>query len=104
MRQRARISVYWPHMDVDIANAVATCEDRISLLPFLPAEPLLSNEPATRPFDFLHADLGGDDGRYFLVIVDQFSSWSHVVVFFRQEHLCPPPHRRISTILYGLED
>jgi hypothetical protein len=81
MRQRARLSVYWPHMDVDIANAAATCEDCISLLPFLPAEPLISNEPATRPFDFLHADLGRDDGRYFLVIVDQFSSWSHVVVF-----------------------
>lgn len=81
MRQRARLSVYWPHMNVDIANAAATCEDCISLLPFLPAEPLISNEPATRPFDFLHADLGRDDGRYFLVIVDQFSSWSHVVVF-----------------------
>ena len=23
MRQRARLSVYWPHMDIDIANAAA---------------------------------------------------------------------------------
>ena len=74
MRQRARLSVYWPHMDIDIANAAAACEDRISLLPSLPAEPLQRHEPASRPFEFLHPDLGEDDGRHFLVIVDHFSS------------------------------
>ena len=81
MRQRARLSVYWPHIDIDIANAAAACEDRISLLPSLPAEPLQRHEPASRPFEFLHADLGEDVGRHFLVIVDHFSSWLHVVVF-----------------------
>lgn len=81
MRQRAQLSVYWTHMDVDIAHAAATCEDRISLLPSLPAEPILPHEPATHLFEYLYADLGEDDNRHFLVIVDQYSSWPHVVVF-----------------------
>ena len=72
MRQRARLSLYWPHMDVDITHAAATCEECVSQLPSLPVEPLQHHEPATRPFEFLHADLGEVEGRHFLVIVDLF--------------------------------
>jgi hypothetical protein len=81
MRQRARLSLYWPHMDVDIAHAAASCEECVSQLPSLPAEPLQHHEPATRPFEFLHADLGEVEGRHFLVIVDQFSDWPAVTMF-----------------------
>jgi hypothetical protein len=44
------ITLYWPHMDVDIAHAAASCEECVSQLPSLPAEPLQHHEPATRPF------------------------------------------------------
>lgn len=60
MRHRARLSLYWPHMDVDISNAAASCDECVSR----------PHEPATRPFKFLHANLGEVDGRHFLVIVD----------------------------------
>ena len=81
MRQRARLSLYWPHMDSDIINAAASDAAHVSNLPSLPAEPIKQHEPASRPFEFLHADIGEDDGRHFLVIIDQFSGWPHVVLF-----------------------
>ncbi len=62
MRQRARLSVYWPNMDVDISNAAKSCDSCTSHLPSLPAEPLCPHEPATRTFQFI-ADIGEDDGR-----------------------------------------
>ena len=81
MRQRARLSVYWPGMDADITNIASSCSSCISHLPSLPAEPLRPHPPATRAFEQVHADLGEDDGRHFLVIVDSFSGWPHVVMF-----------------------
>ena len=81
MRQRARLSVYWPNMDVDISNAAKSCDSCISRLPSSPAEPLRPHEPATRPFQFVHADIGEDDGRQFLVIVDRFSGWPDVTIY-----------------------
>ena len=81
MRQRARLSVYWPNMDVDIANAAKTCDTCTSHRPSPPAEPLQPHEPAKRPFQFVHADLGEDDGRHFLAIVDQYTGWPDVTVY-----------------------
>ena len=81
MRQRARLSVYWPNMDVDISNAAKSCDSCISRLPSPPAEPLHLHKLATRPFQFVHADIGEDDGRQFLVIVDQFSGWPDVTLY-----------------------
>ena len=81
MRQRARLSVYWPNMDAEINNAAKSCESCVKHLPSQPAEPLRPHEPATRPFQFVHADIGEDDGRQFLVIVDQFSGWPDVTMY-----------------------
>ena len=78
MRQRARLSVYWPNMDADINNAAKSCESCVKHLPSQPAEPLRPHELATRSFQFVHADIGEDDGRQFLIIVDQFSWWPDV--------------------------
>jgi hypothetical protein len=68
-------------MDTDINIAALTWVEGVSQLPSLPAEPLQPHEPATRPYEVLHADLGEFDGRHFLVIVDQFSGWSAVTMF-----------------------
>ena len=81
MRQRARLSVYWPHMDADINNAAKSCESCVRHLPSQPAEPLRPHHPAARPFQFVHADIGEDDGRHFLVIVDQFSGCPDVTMY-----------------------
>lgn len=81
MRQRARLSVYWPGMDNDISNAAANCSSCTSRLPSQPAEPLKQHEPATRPFEQIYGDLGEEDGRMFLALVDAFSGWPHVAMF-----------------------
>ena len=81
LRQRARMSVYWPSIDAEIVNAAKTCEECTSRLPSHPPEPLRSHEPATRPFEQVHGDLGEFHDQHFLVLVDQFSGWPHVVRF-----------------------
>nr|CAH0109788.1 unnamed protein product [Daphnia galeata] len=68
-------------LGMDINIAASTWVECVSQLPSLPAEPLQPHEPATRPFEVLHADLGEFDGRHFLVIVNQFSGWSAVTMF-----------------------
>jgi hypothetical protein len=93
MRQRARLSVFWPGMDVDIANAAAACDSCNSRLASQPKETIRHHKLATRPFELLHADLGDDNGRHFLVIVDQFSGWPH----FTMSQTRTPRHDVSST-------
>ena len=81
LRQRARSSIYWPNMDVDISNAAGTCITCTKELPSHQPEPLQQRQPATRPFEQIHTDLCEMNGRHFLVLVDQFSGWPHVVPF-----------------------
>jgi hypothetical protein len=81
IRHYARLSLYWSNTEVDIANATVSCADCTSQLPSLPAEPLKPHQPAKRPFEILHTDIGEVDGRHFLVIVDQFSGWPAVTTF-----------------------
>ena len=50
-------------------------------LPSHPPEPLLSHARASRPFEFIHADLGCNKGCDFLILADHFSGWRHVVPF-----------------------
>jgi transposase InsO family protein len=70
-------------MDNDISNAAANCSSctSSSRLPSQPAEPLKQHEPATRPFEQIFGDLGEEDGRMFLALVDAFSGWPHVAMF-----------------------
>jgi hypothetical protein len=81
IRQRARQSVYWPSIDNDIVMAVKSCPTCSELLPSNPSEPLLPHEPASRPFEFIFADLGTFRGRDFLIVADQFSGWPQVYPF-----------------------
>ena len=81
LRQRARLSLYWPGMDNDITNAAKTCDVCVKSLPSHPAETLRPHEKATRPFEQIHADLGEVNGRNYLIMVDQYSGWPHVIPF-----------------------
>ncbi|KZR98427.1 Uncharacterized protein APZ42_006162, partial [Daphnia magna] len=81
LRQRARISVVWPGMDIDIANAAKTCPSCTEKLPSLPREPLKPHEAATRPFEQLHSDIATVNGRDFLIIADQYSGWPDDIPF-----------------------
>jgi hypothetical protein len=99
MHQRARLSVYWPNMDVEISNAAKSCDSCASHLPSPPAEPLRPHEPATRPFQFIHANIGEDDGRYFLVIVDQFFWIARRDAVRGQEHDSQPPSQQLPAAI-----
>jgi hypothetical protein len=79
--QRARLSVYWPNIDNDIVNATKNCETCTKHLLSQQPEPFRARPPATRPFEQIHADLGDVNDRHFLVMVDSFSGWPHVVTF-----------------------
>jgi hypothetical protein len=81
LRQRARQTMYWPSMDSEIITAARACPTCTEHLPSHPPEPLLPHQKASRPFEFIHADLGCHNGRDFLIIADQFSGWPHVVPF-----------------------
>lgn len=73
LRQRARLALYRPHMDVDIANAARNCTKCFERLPSHPPEPLVQRQPAYRPFEQIRADLGEHKGKHFLIFVDHFS-------------------------------
>ncbi len=81
LRQRARQTMYWPSMDSEIITAARACPTCTEHLPSHPPEPLLPHQKASRPFEFIHADLGCHNGRDFLILADQFSGWPHVVPF-----------------------
>ena len=81
LRQRARLSLYWPGMDGEIASAATTCDECVKTLPSNPPEPMQPHEPAVRPFEQIHADLCTVNGKHYLVLVDQLSGWPHVTAF-----------------------
>ena len=79
MVQRARQSLWWPFMKRDITNFSKTCEPCEKFKPSNPTEPIRRHEPATYSFQYLHMDLGQHMGKFYLIMVDQFSSYPHIV-------------------------
>ena len=73
LKQRIRLALYWPNMDAKIANMVSAGDKCVARLPSHLPEPLHPHEPASRPFEQVHSDLGSLNGRHFLVLVDQYS-------------------------------
>ena len=80
MLARARRSLWWPFMARDIQQFSKTCEPCEISKPANPAELLLTHEPATYPFQYVHMDLGQVEGQFYLVIVDQYSGYPHIHV------------------------
>jgi hypothetical protein len=78
MLARARRSLWWPFMARDIKNSVKTCEPCEVSKPSNPEELILSHEPASYPFQLIHMDIGQVEGRYYLIIIDQYSGYPHV--------------------------
>jgi hypothetical protein len=78
MMARARKSLWWPFITNDVANMALTCRPCQEYKPSNRAEPLRAHEKATYPFQFVHMDLGEVNGKYFLIAVDQFSSFPQI--------------------------
>ena len=79
MVQRARQSLWWPFMHRDVTNFAKTCETCERFKPSNPSEPIRHHAPASYVFQYIHMDLGQWMGRYYLVIIDQYSSFPHLV-------------------------
>jgi len=78
MLQRARQSMWWPFMNVDIKKLAQVCRTCVERSASNPAEPLRTHDPVSYPFQALHLDLGNYAGKQWLIAIDQFSSWTVV--------------------------
>jgi hypothetical protein len=78
MRARARKSIWWPCMNIDIKNAAQECDSWKEWAPSIQADAKVHHKPATFPFQFVHSDMASCNGQDFLIIIDQFSGWPEV--------------------------
>ncbi|XP_050072320.1 uncharacterized protein K02A2.6-like [Anopheles maculipalpis] len=80
MKAIARSFVYWPSLDNDIADCVATCGAcQAAAKSPQAAAPSFWTKPSG-PWHRVHIDYAGPvDGAYFLVVVDAFSKWPEIV-------------------------
>ena len=101
LRQRARLTLYWPGMDRDIEIAAQACKSCTELMPSNPPEPLQPHELATLPFEQVHADFATVNGRNFLIVVDQFSGWPHVEPFANKEMTSTQLVNAVRTFFVG---
>ena len=78
--RRARQVMYLPSITNDIRNVVRSCADLdcAERLPSHAPEPLLIDQPPSRPFERTAADLFQLGGKQFLVYTDRFSGWPTV--------------------------
>ena len=76
MIHRARQSMWWPHINVDIRKLAQRCRSCVERSASNPQETLKPHDPVYYPFQAIHLDLGSYADKQWLVIVDQFSGWT----------------------------
>jgi transposase InsO family protein len=77
-RRRARQTVFWPGINVDIASTVEACEACQRYVPSQAHEEMLVDEPPSRVFEDVSADLFEWGGQQYLVYADRLSGWPAV--------------------------
>ncbi len=78
MEARARRSIWWPFIRRDIKNITKMCLLCQEKLPSQAPETERAHEEVYYPFHSLHMDLANYEGRQFLILTDQFSSFPHI--------------------------
>lgn len=78
-KERARLSLYWPGIDNDIENTIATCVACQDHLPSQCKEPMITKPRPTRPFQESAADLCYYAGQQYLIWVDCYTDWPIIV-------------------------
>ena len=76
MIHRARQSMWWPHINVDIRQLAQRCRKCVERSASNPQEPLKPHDPVFYPFQAIHLDLGNYADKQWLIIIDQFSGWT----------------------------
>ena len=81
MKSVARSYMWWPGMDSEIENLAKSCSDCHAVKKAPPTAPLHPWEWPSRVFQRVHVDFAGPfQGAMFLVAVDAYSKWPHVVM------------------------
>ena len=78
MTARARASLWWPFMARDISSFAKSCLPCETTKPSNPVETIDRHKAAEYPFQFLHMDIGQEQGRYYLITTDQYSNYQHI--------------------------
>ena len=79
MKQLARLLVWWPSMDQDIAEMVRSCSECQANQPEPPSAPLSPWQWPNRSWSRIHLDfLGPFLGHSYLLLVDSHSKWMEV--------------------------
>ena len=76
-RARARASVWWPGLSMQIENMVANCSTCVKDRPE-PKERLMSTSFPSRPWERLAADLFELERKVYLIVVDYYSRWFEI--------------------------
>ena len=79
MSSRAQSAVFWPGISRDIEATRAKCHDCWRMTPSQPPMPPVPPCVPTRPFQAIAADYCVARGKGYLVVVDRFSGWPHIV-------------------------
>ena len=78
MEARARSTIFWPGLTVDIESSRATCRDCIANAPSQPRLPPAPYDPPTTPFEKIASDYFESGGHHYLVVADRLSGWPEV--------------------------
>lgn len=76
-RARARASVWWRGLSMQIENIVTNCSTCAKDRPEA-EEPLMSTSFRSRPWERLAADLFELEGKVYLTVVDYYSRWFEI--------------------------
>ena len=72
-KQRARDVLFWPQMGKDIEQVVSRCRICLECKPSNPRESMISEKPATRPWESVSTDLFKWEVEDYLLVVDSYS-------------------------------
>ena len=78
MRERARLSVYWPGMDKSLRNYLETCFYCRVHAPSQPKEPYTAAPPSQWAYQQLVADYFDHAGKSYLAVADRYSGNLHI--------------------------
>ncbi|KAK3801910.1 hypothetical protein RRG08_028378 [Elysia crispata] len=80
MKALARSYVWWPGLDDDIVQEVRDCLNCQQTQRQSPSAALHPWKWCMRPFQRVHIDFAGKDGKNYFVAVDSFSKWPEIAV------------------------
>jgi len=95
-KRRARQTVFWPNINMDIENVVRGCEKCQAMLPSHAPEPTMGDPLPGRPMEEVSVDLFEANGNHYLVYVDRYSGWPCVAGWNKD-----PTAREVIQVMQG---